>query len=41
MFMSRLFLHVIGVYIDLWVCSNEPSEKPYEQPSELLLGSYI
>ena len=37
MFMSHLFLHVLGVDIDLWVFSNEPSE----QPSELLLVSYI
>ena len=37
MFMSHLFLHVLDVDIDLWVCSNEPSE----QPSELLLSSYI
>jgi len=35
--MSHLFLHVLGVDIDLWVCSNEP----YEQPSELVLGSYV
>jgi len=35
--MSHLFLHVVGVDINLWVCSNEPSE----QPSELLLGSNI
>ena len=41
MFMSHLFLHVLGVDIDLWVCSTEPSEQPSEQPSELLLSSYI
>jgi hypothetical protein len=28
MFMSHLFLHVLGVDIDLWVCFNEPSEQP-------------
>ena len=37
MFMSNLFLHILGVDIDIWVCSNEPSK----QPSELLMGSYI
>ena len=41
MFMSHTFLHVLGVDIDLWVCSNEHSEQSSEQPSELLLGSYI
>jgi len=40
-FISHLFLHILGVDIDLWVFSNEPFEKPSEQPSELLLGSYI
>jgi len=33
MFMSHLLVHILGVDIDLWVCSNEPSE--------LLMGSYI
>jgi len=39
--MSHFFLHVLGVDIDLSVCSNEPSEQHSEQPFELLLGSYI
>ena len=41
MFMSHMFLHVLAVDIDLWVCSNEPSEQPSKEPSELHLGSYI
>jgi len=40
------YVHVTSVLAcswcgHLWVFSNEPSEQPCEQPSELFLGSYI